>query len=121
MAAPEIGERLVSIAAVSVLFWVSLTLVLVAGTSSIALVVYRALEFYRAFRTSVRVLSAGAQRILDAASVAEQRTTDAASTERLQRSVARLQDSLAEARLLLREFRRFRGTLRSVTGLVPRK
>jgi hypothetical protein len=106
---------------VSVLFWVSLTLALAAGITAIALAVVRAIELYRTFRTSVRILSAGAQRILDGLSAAEQRATGAASTEQLQRSVARLQRSLGEARLLLSEFRRFQGTLRSVTGLVPRK
>lgn len=103
------------------LFWVSLTLALAAGILAVALAVWRAIELYRTFRTSGRILAAGAQRILDAVSVAEQRASGGASTEKLQQSVARLQTSLAETRLLMREFRRFQGTLRSVTGLVPRK
>jgi len=104
-----------------VLFWVSLTLALVAGLTAIALVVYRAIELYRTFRTCGRLLTAGAERILNASAMMEQRAADAASTERLQRSVARLHESFAEARVLRREIGRVQGAVRSVTGLVPRK
>jgi hypothetical protein len=105
---------------VSPLFWLSLGIALVVGFAAIALVVVRAIELYRSFRDATRILAAGTARIMTAAATAEQRAAGV-GTERLKASVAQLERSLAEARILLREARRVQGVVGAVTGLLPRK
>ena len=105
----------------SVLFWGSLAVLVVTSAGGIALVVIRAIELVRAFRDFGRVAAAGAERILNATAIMEQRVQDTASGERLGRASAELQRSLVPATVLLREVRRLRSSYLGLRALVPRK
>ena len=93
----------------------------VISIGGITLTVVRAIELIRTFRAFGRVAAAGAERILNVTATMEQRLQDTAPAERLTRSTAELEGSLAPAKVLLREIRRLRTSAVGLRALVPRK
>jgi hypothetical protein len=112
---------LASKTAMSLLFWASLGLLLASATGGIAFVVVKTLELFRTMRASGRVISAGAQRILDAAAAMEQRASRIGPDPRLARRASELEGSIADLRVLLGELGRVRARVGAVRAVVPPK
>jgi hypothetical protein len=104
----------------SLLFWCSLVFFGVVAIGGIVLVAVRTLEVVRVSRRCVRILTAGAEPILNGAAGLEQRSS-AVNPDRVTEAVQRLERSLERGKILLREARRVQGGFAAVRAAVPRK
>lgn len=104
----------------SLLFWCSLVFFGVVVIVGITFVAVRTVEVVRVSRECVRILTAGAEPILNGAAGLEQRSS-AVDTDRVTEAVQRLERSLERAKVLLREARRVQGGVAQVRAAVPRK
>jgi len=105
-----------------VLIWLCAAFLVVAVVGGATVAGLRGWRLYKAFRdTSSRTADAVA-RVTDAAMQAERRATSLAeSTERLNRAIARLQESLAELAVLRAATDDVRNWIAVVRALVPTK
>jgi hypothetical protein len=123
VAAVSIARNLVaSIAAMALLLWVSVALVVVATVCGLAFLALRGLQLWRtfkAFRRALKETTAALTGSLERLAAAGERA--AAAPERLEPSLARLRVSLAHAAILRSAVQDVQDSLGRLTAVYPRK
>ena len=102
--------------------WLALGVAVATVVASLVFAVVRGLGTWRTFRRFRRHVVGGLADVTRRLAQVERRMDKASmSAARLERAQAELHDSLATARVLSGAFAEVRATVRSVTGIVPRK
>ena len=116
------GNLVASIAAMTLLLWVLLSLVLLAILGGLAFLALRGLQLWRSFKVFGRALddtTSALTRSLERLGPSAERAS--AAPERLEPSLARLRVSLARAAILRSAVQDVQDSLGRLTAVYPRK
>jgi hypothetical protein len=109
-------------AAIALLIWISVLVLVLAIVGSAVVLVLRARRAWRTFRTFADTAAQALTAVEHAAAAAEARAVSLTQdTARLQDAIARLEESLAHLAVLRGAAGDLRATVTGVRGAVPRK
>src|SRR5437588_7304139 len=122
LAPSERGGTVVTMAAMSLLGWISLLFLVIALAGSVSVALVRGLRAWRAFRAVSGAVSSRLDAVMQTAAEAERHAISLSeASERLAAAIERLQESLAQLAVVRSAATEARGSLLSFRTLLPRK
>jgi len=112
----------VTMAAMSLLGWISLLFLVIALAGSVSVALVRGLRAWRAFRAVSGAVTSRLDAVMQTAAEAERHAVSLSeASERLAAAIERLQESLAQLAVVRSATTEARGSLLSFRTLLPRK